>query len=312
MDSLKKISKYIILFIFITISLIGIFILIKTHTNINTPENVETQQILIFGISLDNLGIIITSVGLIGTAIWSMFQYSKSKKSKKQEKSAEIAKHFSQDLLHKSSIVIHVFKISKLYDIIKIISEGPFNLEDFTCSELRELTANDEFPHIYKDLKQNSDLDNIYYNFLERKITTKEDFLHKYKDKNSKKIKLPHYTTKQARKLFILDNENLPFHFHTLIDDVLNDLEFVCMDISSKAADSKYIYPSLHQTFFEIVEMLYIEISLRNDGKYSDKFYTNIIHVYKTWQKIYYKKLEKETNQKQQNYRMLSPKIKTV
>lgn len=82
MDSLKKFSKYIILFIFITISLIGIFILIKTHTNINTPENVETQQILIFDISLDNWGILLTILGIPSTAIFTLFQYYKSKRLK--------------------------------------------------------------------------------------------------------------------------------------------------------------------------------------------------------------------------------------
>lgn len=312
MEILKKIAKYIILIIFIIMALIGLFILIKTNVNINTPENVESQQILFFGISLENLGILLTSIGLPGTAIWSMFQFSKSKKSQQQEKSSQIAQHFSNTLLNKCDIVIRVFSLSTLSSVIDIFSQPNFFLEDFTCNELREVTEDDDFPNIYKKMKDNQDFDDIYYNLLERKITTEKDFLDKYQDKETKKIKVPKYSTKNAGTLFILDNKDLPFHFLTLVDEVLNDLESVCMNLSSKAADSNYIYPSLHQIFFDTINTLSVEISLRNNGKYSDKFYTNIIHVYTIWKKKYNKTLAKEKSKKHQNNQLLNPKIKTV
>ena len=84
------------------------------------------------------------------------------------------------------------------------------------------------------------------------------------------------------------------------------------MNISSHAAGSTFIYQSLHQIFFDTVNTLAFEISIRNDGKYSDKFYTNIIHVYNEWQKIYKKSRKNETNKKNQNKKILNPKIKTV
>ena len=95
------------------------------------------------------------------------------------------------------------------------------------------------------------------------------------------------------REIFILDNKNLPFRFSSLIDDVLNELEYLCMDISSQAAGSKYIYQSLHQIFFRTIKVLSVEICLRNDGKYCDKYYTNIIHVYNEWTKQYERDLKK-------------------
>lgn len=312
MEKMKKYGKYIIPAVFIIISLIGIIILIKTHITVRNPENVETQQIIIFSISLDNLGIILTSIGLPGTAIWSMFQFSKSKKSKQQDKSSQIAKHFSDTLLNKCDLVIRVFKLSDLSRVIDVFSQPNFFLEDFTCNELREITENDDFPNIYKKMKENQNFDNIYYNLLERKITTEKDFLDKYQDKKSNKIIVPQYTTEDARALFILDNKDLPFHFLSLVDEVLNDLESVCMNLSSRAADSNYIYPSLHQIFFDTVNTLSVEISLRNNGKYSDKFYTNIIHVYTIWKKKYNKTLINENNKKHKNNQLLNPKIKTV
>ena len=91
-------------------------------------------------------------------------------------------------------------------------------------------------------------------------------------------------------------------------DEVLNDLESVCI----KAADSNYIYPSLHQILFDTVNTLSVEICLRNNGKYSDKFYTNIIHVYTIWKDKYRKTLTNENNKKHKSNQLLNPKIKTV
>lgn len=109
-----------------------------------------------------------------------------------------------------------------------------------------------------------------------------------------------------------MDNKTFPFHFSSLIDEVLNSLESVCMNISSHAAGSVFIYQSLHQIFFDTVNVLGFEISTRNNGKYSDKFFTNIIYVYNEWQKLYKKSIKDEVNKKDQNKKMLNPKIKTV
>ena len=84
------------------------------------------------------------------------------------------------------------------------------------------------------------------------------------------------------------------------------------MDISSQAAGSKYIYQSLHQIFFRTIKILSVEICLRNDGKYCDKYYTNIIHVYNEWTKIYERDLKKEEKRKKEVDKILNPKIKTV
>lgn len=97
-----------------------------------------------------------------------------------------------------------------------------------------------------------------------------------------------------------------------LVDEVLNELEYLCMDISSQAAGSKYIYQSLHQIFFRTIKVLSIEICLRNDGKYCDKFYTNIIHVYNEWKIRYEKDLKKEGKRLKRVDKILNPKIKTV
>lgn len=174
------------------------------------------------------------------------------------------------------------------------------NLSAFTIAEVREIYG-DDFPHEYTKIRQTIDFDSIYHSILERRISINED-----------NFKIKKYTTKQARQLFILDNSNLPFSFASLIDDVLNQLESVCMDISSQAAGENYIYQSLHQTFLRTIKTLSINICLRNNQKYSDKYYTNIIHVYNSWTKMYKDDLNKEKKRQKKARKYLNPKIKTV
>lgn len=88
---------------------------------------------------------------------------------------------------------------------------------------------------------------------------------------------------------------------------ILNNLEHMCMNISSKVADEKYIYNSLHQQFFKAIALLYFQISLINiDNK--DKYYTNIIYVYNIWKQKYIKAEKREKKLK----RKMKPRISKI
>ena len=290
---------FCILLIILFLVLSGIILI---HLPQNNPDNIESQQILIFGVSLDNWGIWYTATGLIITAIWSMYQFNKNSSRKQQEKGAEIAKEFSSGLLTKCGILTIVYKKSPLYKLLNSHKEYD-SFKNFTISELRDIYGND-FQTSYRELERQCNLDNIYHDVLRRKITS-------YKKSTGPigKIKL---SDKEIRELYTLNNIDLPFHFMGLVDEVLNELEYLCMDISSQAAGSKYIYQSLHQIFFRTIKVLSIEICLRNDGKYCDKFYTNIIHVYNEWKIRYEKDLKKEGKRLKRVDKTLNPKIKTV
>ncbi len=272
------------------------------------------QHILICGITLSNWSIWLGILGILCAAIWALYEYDKSRISTQQEKASEIAKTFSDDLLVKCGIIIAVFQNSPLNGLIEQIDTLNSPFKHFTTDELREITNNDDCPSLYKKNKQKIDFDEIYFKILEQRISTKYEYKQKYEKvedpKSNNKEKF--FTTNEAKKLFVLDNATLPFHFSSLVDDALNNLEYVCMNISSHAAGSTFIYQSLHQMFFDTVNTLAFEISIRNDGKYSDKFYTNIIYVYNEWQKLYKKSRKVEANKKNQNKKLLNPKIKTV
>ena len=81
MKKFKKIVKYTGISILVALTIIGIFILLIKNSTLLNPEatNIESQQIMIFGFSLDTIGLCLTIIGVPGTAIWGAFQYSKNK-----------------------------------------------------------------------------------------------------------------------------------------------------------------------------------------------------------------------------------------
>lgn len=297
-----------IIILLVIITLCGVLL---TNLPVNNPEQCESQQILIFGVSLENWGIWYTAIGLIITAFWSMYQYTKNIARKQQEKGACIAKEFTNGLLDKCGLVTVIYKESPLYKVLN--SHEEYNsFRNFTISELRDIYGND-LPTIYRDLEKQCNLDKIYHRILKDRISLYEaNSFNPKSDSNQEKKKTDKDKQINYKNLFVLDNKNLPFHFGSLVDDVLNELEYICMDISSQAAGSKYIYQSLHQIFFRTIKILSVEICLRNDGKYCDKYYTNIIHVYNEWTKIYERDLKKEEKRKKEVDKILNPKIKTV
>lgn len=317
---LDYIKEHILCIIVIIIIFIISFAILKLLPK-SMPKEVQSQEIYIFGISLSNVGGWFTGVGLVITAFWSMYQYTKNVARKQQEKAALIAKEFNNGLLLKCGIVTMVYKKSKLYTILNSHQEYN-NFKNFTISELQKIYDHN-LPSIYRDLEKKENLDNIYYEILDKRLNhqnLKTESKNEEKNKNttSSNNNLK-YSYEEIEKLFVFDNKNLPFRFATLVDDVLNELEYLCMDISSQAAGSKYIYQSLHQIFFTTIKVLSIEICLRNDGKYADKYYTNIIHVYNEWTNIYKRDLKKENARKQKAnklqeriIKLLNPKIKTV
>lgn len=277
----------------------------KTATN-------DEQNILIFGITLSNWSTWLGILAIASTGVWAFYEYDKSRIASKQQKASEIAKIFSDSLLKKCSTLITVYENTPIDHLLKQIDDINSPFKHFTTDELREITNNDDFPSLYKKNKEKIDFDYIYFRVLESRINIDSEYEEKYNEIDNDEKNQHRYTTNEARELFVLVNETFPFHFSNLVDEVLNKLEYICMNISSHAAGSTFIYQSLHQIFFDTVKTLAFEICIRNDGKYSDKFYTNIIHVYNEWQKIYQKSIKNEIQKKNQNKRILNPKIKTV
>lgn len=274
------------------------------HSQIVTPSSFESQEILFCGISLENLSSWFGGIAIIIAAFWSMYQFVKSRTIRQQERASEIAKSFSDDLTIKCAIIYAVIEHSELYSLLELDKKNYDSFKVFNTNEIRSVYCDDNFIEKYEKTFDDSDLDQIYYRLLDTRIS-----FNKFKDLT---LQNKYYTVEDAKKLFELNNSIFPFHFKYLISDVLNELEYLCMNLSSQAAGSKYVYQSLHQNFLRTIRLLCVHISLSNNKTYSDKFYTNIIYVYNEWTNLYMQDLKREKKRKEKINKILNPKIKTV
>lgn len=264
----------------------------------------EEQQIFLFNISLNNYLTILTFFGMLVGAVWALIQYDKNSKVRQQEKASEIAKSFSEDLTTKCFIICQVFQESILNSFLELNKKSYDSFKFFNTNEIRTVYNDDNFIEKYMQKVQQANLDQIYYRMLDSRIS-----FNTFSSLNeSNKI----YTEKEAKKLFELNNSNFPFKFSALITNVLNELEYLCMSLSSQAAGSRYVYQSLHQIFLRTIRTLSLEIAIANQNCYTDKYYTSIINVYNEWTNMYISFYEKEKLQKEAINKLMEPKIKTV
>lgn len=63
---------------------------------------------------------------------------------------------------------------------------------------------------------------------------------------------------------------------------LLNNLEYFAMYFTHNIADDSVVFQSLHQSYFDIVEMMYYNISDKNIEPHH-KYYVNVIKLYKKW-----------------------------
>lgn len=72
------------------------------------------------------------------------------------------------------------------------------------------------------------------------------------------------------------------YKFQSLLNEILNNLEFFAMHFTHGTADDSVIYQSLHQSYINTVRLLYYDISANNIPGES-KLYTNVIELYNKW-----------------------------
>jgi len=302
MNALNYFKEHSLRFILLILCF-SITIILITNFEIENPIEISEQQVLAFGITLQNWGYWLAIVGIPFTAFWAMFQYDKGISIRKHEKAVEIAKEFSSNIVAKCSIVNSVYLSSTLNQLFQFDKKKYQSFKNFNVHELREI-YDDDFPTQVRELldseKMRLELNELYHNYLEQcsPLTFNGN-------STSKK------TTSNIRDIFAFHDFSLPYHFEELVSDLLNDLEYICMSISSNAADSKYIYQSLHLMFLRTIRILAIQISLDNIN-YSDKLFTNIIHVYNEWTSRYINDYTREKKRKEKIEHILNPKIKTV
>ena len=275
-----------ILFFTITITLFCAFfafLQIKYDFDfVHTVTSEEEQQIFIFKISLNNWCTILTIIGVFFTAIWAIHEYDKKNKLSQQEKASEIAQNFANNLIERMGLISEVLMPNQeIQKIIKIIDNT--NINQFTLFEVQNIFDDQNYVDKFCEILLSKNTQKRYNKILNRFYSPKE-------------------------------RERFDSKFAILVDNTLNQLEAICINISSKAAGSQFIYESLHQMFLSTVEILYLRISASNNNNV-DKYYTNIISVYNMWniqKNKDIKKLDNINKKIQKNQEKMKKEIKML
>lgn len=245
--------KYWFLFLVTIILLCSIIFFQKINNRIE--NGILTEQIItIYGISTDILADYVTILTIIIGSFWAVFQYNKSVKLRQQEKGQAIAEYFSEELVERFSIIGAILSKNKFIQD-NVLPIDSYSFSKFNTSELKKVFKTSDICSQYRKAINTVEVQEEYTKFLDERYNDKE-------------------------------KENMPSKFLSLIDHTLNKLEAVCMNISSNAAGSEYIYPSLHQIFLRTIHLLSIKISSYNDNSSADTYFINIIHVYNRWNNL--------------------------
>ena len=275
----EYIKEHFVRVVFIT-AILGIccflFTLFPRENILDSNNNISEQHIIILGITLENWLTALSIIGLIIGAIWAIYQFDKTINRKQQEKSSEIAKDFANNFVERFSIISKVLlKNEEIKAMLSKISNE--NLKSFTNMEILDIVKDKNCFNKYSQII-NSKKTQIRYKTLLNKFYNKKE------------------------------QEKFNSYFPLLVENTLNQLEAACINISSNAAGSEYIYNSLHQSFLHFVEILSVKISTNNRNNV-DKYYTHIIQVYNMWNNQKSKDIEK-FNKTQKKINKLNNKAK--
>lgn len=272
---LQNISKHKYRLIYTTITsvifagLILLFRFLKNKYNLNCYEitfSENQQEFFIFGISLNNWGVIIAIMATIFGVPWGLHQYDSARREKQQEKASEIANQFALELIEDITIIGEFLKnYDKLNPIYSNIDLN--KLKRFDIYEIENISNKKNLSTDFMEIIKSTETNDSFHKYVEKTFPEKAE--------NLKKVKFSHYMTK-----------------------TLNRLEAISINISNNAAGTEYIYPSLHQVLLPFIEKCSLYIS-SNNGNYTYKYFINIIDVYNNWKAIRKKEQLTELKQKE-------------
>lgn len=241
----------------------------------------------------------LTMLSAIASAFFALKAYLLQKKRAKKDSACDLAKYYSNSVLKRSVLITNVFKHSKVHDFFR--NAFPIDkISDFDKEELssflsqKDLTEEDVKqkvrgidPELILNVRMYASHQPTERSLLFRDFT--------YKDSQTNEVK-------------IINEPFLREDFMQEITDLLNELEWFSMCCNYGIADEKLLYQSLHQTFISNVWMLYFFISVNNANN-ADKYYTNIIKLFRKWNKRV-TKIKTKTLKKKQKLLERANKIK--
>lgn len=231
------------------------------------------------------IGLISVSIAAISTILLyhtykSNYQFNKHVKDKeKVQKSCELAKYYADQILPQASFILKVFKYEKLDDFFKKLFDIN-SMHSFDTKELDGFLKSTDHSLIsarIKAIKPESILA-----AQKECLRTEFEMLKLYEQVISAQAAAAKAEDTQRRQI---GNIFLIKDLTNKICEFLNDLEWFSMNFVCNLADDSIVYDSLHQTFLSNVAVLYYFISSLNINS-CNKYYTNIIELFKKWKKM--------------------------
>lgn len=199
--------------------------------------------------------------------------YYHQKERAKKDAACQLARVYADEVLPQYQIVVGVLTKSELLDFIKRVfpmdNLCSFNFQEMmSFSMAAEINRNELISKMetFNPLDILDVLTGSTSSVVDRNVLNAE-----YSIINEEtRERIP------RNPLFLQDQ------FMDTISHLLNTLEWFSMNCRYGLADEELLYQSLHQTFLSTVWMLYYFIS-KNNFNNEDKYFTNIIWLFKKW-----------------------------
>lgn len=222
---------------------------------------------------------ILCAVVVILGGITGVWQYVLAKKAEMHQyqnnriqKAIELAEYYKDNVLCNMIIIMNIYDKSKILDILNNIRK-----EDMNSFDIRELdrNLNKQQREEIKKILRSEELVDIIIEAVDA-YATDTVFSQPVYIKDGEKI----VEARKVNKARVME-----YFLNELVCATLNNLEFFAMHFNYEVADKNTVYQSLHQTYMEIVQLLYYDIAANNETG-EQKLYTNVIELFNEWKKL--------------------------
>lgn len=227
--------------------------------------------------SISNIFVCLSAI-FVGIQARLFFNDSK-KRNKKEgfENSFKLTSFYINEIIPKMSTISFIFNDAQIDKMFREKIKG-VDLKYFDKEELDEIFGKDALEKIVHNI-----------NSIELDVLIKH--LDVYNNPNLFELKRDYYEYMDTSSESNMESEcnkylkdKLVKRFMALITSAANEIEYFSMYFNSNLAESDVVYESLHQTYIDIVKMLYPFMVMRNSrNQITRRYYSNTKALYLKW-----------------------------
>ena len=211
-------------------------------------------------------------------AVWQYFLTSRSQLTQinieQIQKAIDLSEYYKDNILEKYGPIYHVYESSGILEIINSIDKN--KIQEFDIAEAGELFNKNQLNELDKIQYSEKFIKAVIETYRVYNLFPETDIFEKVEKVNE---------DGEKEQLIRVDLKKLILSFmHNNVNSILNNMEYFATNFSHNTADDSVVYQSLHQTYIEIVRILYYNIAKLNKPLQT-KYYTNVIELYNKWNK---------------------------